>query len=146
MSSENRCVRITPIVFGSSRPKPMTCQGIRRRVSTYSSLLEEVFARVFPSSVARCAQVFHINKRRSGEHDGLEQDQADFSFASVSFVNHRQEIMQIQKRHVGMDKFDVCAKHFTAEISLWYGQSTLLLKIGDLVRSDFRRERFDESG
>lgn len=87
MCTEYRYVRNAPIVFGIGRPNAI-CQVFREGVTTYSSLLEKVLARVFSSSVASGTQVFHVNKRRSGKHDGLEQDQANFPFAAISFVDH----------------------------------------------------------
>ena len=53
----------------------------------------------------------HVNKGGACEHDGLKQDETDFPEASIRAVDGREEVMQIQKGHVRVDKLNVRPYH-----------------------------------
>lgn len=111
---------------------------------TYPSLLEEILASLLPCCVACSVQMLHVDKSGAREHDGLEKDQADFAFASILPIDDSQEIVQIQKRHVRMDKFDVCTKHFATQLAFGQCQCTLLFQIRDLISTDLGWQRLDK--
>lgn len=75
--------------------RSVRCETRKRNV-TYSSLLEKVLARFFPGLVASLSQVWHVNECRTGEHDCLEQDQANFAIAAVRLIDDIQKVVQVQ--------------------------------------------------
>lgn len=51
-------------------------------------------------------EMFHINKRRASKHNRLEEKKRQF-LGSIVCKNDIEELVQFQKRHVGMHPFNI---------------------------------------
>lgn len=67
----------------------------RTGACTYSGLLEEIFASFLARSVSGSMQVLHVDENRARKHDCLEQNQADFPFASILSIDDCEKVVEI---------------------------------------------------
>src|SRR5690606_32582813 len=94
--------------------------------NAYPGTMEEGLPSSFAVWVTGVTEGLRVHKGGGGEHDGLVEEQADLSSRPVPGIDHGQELMHVEQRHVGMHVLGISLEQRVLESDAGEAQGPLL--------------------
>ena len=90
--------------------------------------------------------MLHVDKGGGREHDRVVQQQTRLAIEAIGAVNDAEEIMDVHKRHVGVNVFEVGLHHSILQRRAGEAQGTLGPEVADILRTKLAGQRANKAG